>query len=130
MHAEASLVSEQISNFTKFLYIYGKIANGLEVAEELASRGKSTPEVIEQNKQTKQALVANINGLRTGLEKLAKTFQEESRTQLQYLKLSTAIEYTGTAERLAAEGKYDEAGQALVNAIERMTETVISMRLL
>jgi len=130
MRPEANLVSEQITTFTKFLYVYGKIVYGLEFADEQAKRGQSTPEVAAQNRKSREALIANIGGLRTGLEKVVQELKANPRMQVQYLKLSYASEATSNAERLAAANRYDEAGQALVLAIQRMSETIISMRLM
>ncbi|QQS46729.1 MAG: hypothetical protein IPM66_23045 [Acidobacteriota bacterium] len=130
MRPEANLVSEQITTFTKFLYVYGKIVYGLEFADEQAKHGQSTPEVAAQNKKSRDALIANIGGLRTGLEKVVQEFKANPRLQVQYLKLSYASEAATNAERLASANRYDEAGQALVTAIERMSETIISMRLM
>jgi hypothetical protein len=130
MRPEALQVAEQIKNFSKFVYLYGKIANGLEIAEDEAKRGQSPPQVQAKNKQSKDALVGNINGLRAGLNNVVKNFQANARLQVQYLKLSYAAEAAASAEQLAAAGRYDEAGKALVTVVERLTDTLISMRLL
>lgn len=130
MRPEAIEVSEQITVFTKFLYVYGKIVNGLEFAEDQAKRGQVTPEIAAQNKKSKEALIANINGLRVGIEKIVQEFKSNPRMQVQYLKLSYASEAAANAERLATASRYDEAGQAMVTAIQRMSETMISMRLM
>lgn len=130
MRPEASQVSEQITVFTKFLYVYGKIVNGLEFAEDQAKRGQVTPEIAAQNKKSKEALIANINGLQVGIEKIVQEFKSNPRMQVQYLKLSYASEAAANAERLASASRYDEAGQAMVTAIQRMSETMISMRLM
>ncbi len=130
MRAEATQVAEQIKNFSKFVYIYGKIANGLEVAEDQVKRGQSSPQVEAKNKQSKDAVVTSISGLRTGLSNVARNFQGNPRLQVQYLKLSQAAEAAASAEQLATAGRYDEAGKALVIVVERLTDTLISMRLL
>lgn len=130
MRPEATKISEQIGLFTKFLYVYGKVANGLEVAEDLAKRGETSPTIAAQNRKSKEALIANISGLKSGLETVVQELKDNSRMQVQYLKLSYASEATANAERLAAASRYDEAGQALVLAIQRMSETIISMRLM
>lgn len=130
MRAEALQVAEQIKNVSKFVYIYGKVANGLEIAEDQAKRGQATPQIQAKTKQSKDALIANINGLRAGLDNLVKSFKASSRLQVQYLKLSYAAEAAASAEQLATAGRYDEAGKALVTVIERLTDTLTTMRLL
>src|SRR5262245_56699059 len=129
MRPEASQVATQIKNVSNFLYVYGKIVNSLEVADEQAKNKQSSPEIQEKNQKSKDALVVNINKLRAGMESLSKSFQANPRLQVQYLKLSNATDAVLNAERLAAAGRYEEAGKTLIRAIERLTDTVISMRL-
>lgn len=129
MRAQALQVAEQVKNLSRFVYLYGKIVNGLEVAQDQAKRGQTSPTVEAKNKQAKEALVANITGLRVGIQSLARTFQGETRLQVQYLKISAATDAVANAEQLAAAGRYDEAGTALTTAIERLTDTIVSMRL-
>jgi hypothetical protein len=50
--------------------------------------------------------------------------------QVQSLKISNATEAAANAQRLAAAGRYDEAGKMLVTVVDRLTDTLISMRLL
>lgn len=128
LKAEAAQVAEQIKNFSKFIYIYGKVVNGLEIADEQARRGQMSPTAAEKNRQSKDALVANIRGLKVGADNLAKSFQSNPKLQVQYLKLTFAVDAAGEAEQLAAAGRYDEAGKSLVAVIERLTDTVIALR--
>lgn len=130
MRPEASQIAEQINNVSKFIFVYGKIANGLEIAEEQAKKGQTTPAIQAKYKESKDALIANIRGLRAGLDNLVKVFQANPRLQIQYLKLSYAAEAAANSEKLAAAGNYDDAGKSLVLVVERLTDTIISMRLL
>ena len=125
---EAGQVAEQIKSFSKFIYVYGKVVNGLAVAEDQVKQGKMSPAAATQNQQSKDALVQNIRNLKTGLEGVARNFQNNSRLQIQYLKIAFAVDAAGDAERLAAAGRYDEAGKSLVTVIERLTDTVMAMR--
>jgi hypothetical protein len=130
MRPEALQVAEQIKNVSKFIYFYGKIVNSLQIADEDAKRGQASPAVQAANKKSKDALITNINGLRVGLNAVAAKFQANSRLQVQYLKISFAAEAIANAEQLATAGQYDEAGKALVTAVERLTDTLTTMRLL
>ena len=69
MRPEASQVATQIKNVSNFLYVYGKIVNSLEVADEQVKNKQTSPEIQEKNQKSKDALVVNINKLRAGLEK-------------------------------------------------------------
>ncbi|HKE03452.1 MAG TPA: hypothetical protein VKE91_05310, partial [Blastocatellia bacterium] len=75
-------------------------------------------------------LILRISDLRAGLENLAKSFQSNQRLQVQYLKLTYATNAVLNAQRLAVAGQYDEAGKSLVTVVERLTDTMVSMRLL
>src|SRR5262245_6026536 len=130
MRAEAGQVATQIKNVSNFIYIYGKVVNGLEVADEQAKSNLSSPEIQTKNKASRDALIDSINKLRAGLENLANNFQANPRLQVQYLKLSYATEAALNAERLAAAGRYNDAGKFLVTVVERLTDTIMSMRLL
>lgn len=129
MRAEANQVADQLKNVTKFLYIYGKVANGIEFADDQAKRGQVSPNAVEKNKQSKSAVVTQINGLRAGLDNLTRNFKSNPRLQVQYLKVSYASEAAANAEQLAAAGRFEEAGKALVNVVERLTDAIMSMRL-
>ena len=130
MRAEAQQVAEQIKNVSKFLFVYGKVVNGLELADDQAKDGQVSPQIAAQNKKSKDAVVANITGLRAGIETVANNFKANSRLQVQYLKISYAAEAAANAERLATAGRYDDAGKALTLVIERLTETIMALRLL
>jgi len=130
MRPEARQVAAQIKNVSNFIYVYGKIVKTLEDADDLEKRNQTSPAIQAQNKKNKDALVARISDLRVGIENLAKSFQSNSRLQVQYLKLSYATEAVANAERLAAAGQFNEAGNSLITVIERLTDAVISMRLL
>jgi len=130
MRAEASQVATQIKNVSNFIYVYGKIVNSLEVADEQAKNKQTSPEIQAKNQKSKDALILRISDLRAGLENLAKSFQSNQRLQVQYLKLTYATNAVLNAQRLAVAGQYDEAGKSLVTAVERLTDTMVSMRLL
>jgi hypothetical protein len=129
MRPEATQVATQITNVSRFLYIYGKVQNSLEIADEQAKRGQTDPKIAAENKKSKDVLVININGLRMGINNLLKSWEGNSRLQVQSLRLVKAADAVAIAEQNAAAGRYREAADALVIAIERMTDTMISMRL-
>lgn len=129
MRPEAEQIALQIKNVSKFLFIYGKIVNGLEVAEDQAKSGQVTPDIEAKNKQSKSAVVASISGLRAGIENVAKNFKANPRLQVHYLKISYAAEASANAEQLASAGRYNDAGKALTAAIERLIDSLMAVRL-
>jgi hypothetical protein len=129
MRPEATQVATQITNVTRFIYIYGKVQNSLEIADEQAKRGQPDPKIAAENKKSKDVLVQNISGLRMAINNLLKEWEGNPKLQVQSLRLVKASDAIGAAEQLAAAGRYKEAGDALVIAVDRMTETMISMKL-
>jgi hypothetical protein len=125
---EAGQVAEQVKNFSRFIYIYGKVINGFEVADEQAREGKMTPAAAAKNRESKETLVASVRNLRVGLDNMTRSFQNNPRLQVYYLKLTFAVDSARDAEQLAAAGRFDEAGKSLITTIERLTDTVLAMR--
>jgi hypothetical protein len=129
MRAEAAQVATQIKNVSNFIYIYGKIVNTLQIDEDQVKRQETSPEIQAKIKKSKAALISRIRDLRAGLENLARSFEGNPRLQVQYLKLSYAAEASRDAEDFASSGQYEEAGRSLIAVVERLTDTLISMRL-
>ncbi|HEY8459217.1 MAG TPA: hypothetical protein VIM99_02495 [Blastocatellia bacterium] len=129
MRSEAAQVAAQIKNVSNFIYVYGKVVNSLQIAEEQMKNDQVSPEAQARNQENKDKLITSMNKLRSGLENLASGFEGNQRMQVQYLKLAYATEASFDAERLAAAGRYEEAGRSLVAVVERLTDAIISMRL-
>lgn len=125
---EAGLVAEQIRLVSRFLYVYGKVTNGLELAEEQGRRGELSATAQAQTQKSKEAVVNNISNLRAGLGKVLTRLQGNPRLQVQYLKMSAAVDAVTSAERSAASNRFDEAGKSLVLTIERLTDVMQALR--
>ena len=131
LRAEANLVAEQLKLLTRFVYVYGKTANGLEMAE-LQAKQEATPELQAKlqakNAQTRSALVASIGSLRDGVDRVGQRFHDNPYLQIQYLKVLSASEAIVSAQQLASGGKFDEAGRTLVAAAERLADAAVATR--
>lgn len=128
LKVEAGQIAEQIKNFSKFIYIYGKVINGFAVADEQAREGKMTPAAATKNRESKEALVVSVRNLKIGLDNLTRSFQNNPRMQVHALKLTFAVDSAREAEQLAAAGRFDDAGKSLVTTIERLTDTLTAMK--
>ncbi len=126
--ARKEKVGVQISNVTKFIYVYGKVVNGLEFAAEQAKTNPATDVVAAKNQQAKDGVVANISNLKAGIDNLARSFQSDTRLQVQYLKLTGATDAVASAQQAAGAARYDEAGKFLVTAVEKLTEALLSVK--
>ncbi len=128
LKVEAGQIAEQIKNFSKFIYIYGKVINGFAVADEQAREGKMTPAAATKNRESKEALVVSVRNLKFGLDNLTRSLQNNPRMQVHALKLTFAVDSAREAEQLAAAGRFDDAGKSLVTTIERLTDTLTAMK--
>jgi hypothetical protein len=132
LRAEANLVAEQLKLLTRFVYVYGKTANGLELAELQAKQETSSPELQAKlqakNAQTRSALVASIGSLKDGVDRVGQRFHDNPYLQIQYLKVLSASEAIVSAQQLASGGKFDEAGRTLVAAAERLADAAVATR--
>ena len=121
-------VAEQISIVSRFIFVYGKVTNGFETAMEQEKTNQASPEVIARNQLSREKLVANIGNLKTGIDDLGRTFQSDSRLQVQYLKLTGAADSIASAQNAVRAGRFEDGGKALVQAVERLTDTVIAIK--
>jgi hypothetical protein len=128
LRAEASQVAEQLKVLTRFIYVYGKTADGLERAEQDAAQGATSPELQAKNTQRRSSLVASFGNLREGVDRLAQRFHDNQYLQIQYLKVLSASEAITAAQQLASRGKFDEAGRTLVAAAERLADAAVATR--
>lgn len=128
LRVEAGLVADQIKAYSRFIYIYGKVVNGFEVAEEQVRRGQMTTTAAARNRESKEALYRQVVNLRGALDAVVQKFQANPRLQVQYLRLSSAAEAALQAEQLAAATRWDEAGKTLTTVIERLADTMVSFR--
>lgn len=112
LRAEAAQLGDQLKLLVRFVYLYGRISPGLETADDK----------VERSRENKSRVVANINNVRAGLEKLQADFHARPELQRHSLKLQPAIETAAQAERLASSGKFDEAGRTLIQVAHRLID--------
>lgn len=126
--AEATLAAEQLKVLSRFLYTYGKIANGLEVADDQAKRTRLSPEITEKNRQIKANVVNSIAGLKGGIDKLDAALRNNPKLQVQYVNLFGVSEAILKARDLAANNQFDEAGRSLITATEKLSDLLLAIR--
>lgn len=125
---EATQVANTLKALTKFIFLYGKIVNGLEVADEQAKRGRLAPSVIEQNVENKNGVINGIGGLKIQVDKLGQVLQANPRLQVPYINLAGVTQKITEAQGLVQSSQYDDAGRSLVTAIERLTDILMQVK--
>ncbi len=125
---DAAAVAEQLKIVSRFLYLYGRVSNGLESADVQEKRGELSRALIEQNRQGKAKVIENMRILTAGLDQLLTRFQNNSRLEPYASHIQSAVTDAATAQQLATAGRLDEAGRKLVSVAERLTEVLVELR--
>jgi hypothetical protein len=124
----AMRVADQIKNLTKFLYLLGGVAKGIEQMDEAARRNEASPTVLEQAKSNKLTVRTSIQNIRMGLDKLEIDFRTTPDLQRYYIKLAGSAAGAATAEQQAATNQFDQAGRSLLSVVNRLTDVLLEMR--
>ena len=124
----AAHVAEQIKNMTKFIYVLGGVAKGLEGVDDAAKRNEASPEIMQQTQKYKQQVRTSIQTLREAMDKLEIDFRLTPELQRYYTSLAGVAESAAIAEDQAAANKFDQAGRSLLGVVNRLTDVLLAMR--
>ena len=129
-HKEATEVANTLKAITKFVYVYGKIVNGMEVAEDQAKRTRTpmSPQVIEQNVRNKNGVMSGLAGLKDQVDKLGVMLQANPRLQVPYVNLAGVTQKLVEAQGLVQNNQFDEAGRGVVTAAERLADVLVQVK--
>jgi hypothetical protein len=123
----ADKVSIQIKNVTKFLYVLGGAANGLEIADKEAKAGKLSREAVDKNNQYKQNFIASIRNLKAGLADLEIQFRTKPSIKLYLVQIQGVTDLATQSEDLAAAGRFTDSGKPFLMVIEKLADTLAAM---
>jgi hypothetical protein len=124
----AGKVADQVKILTKFLYVLGGVAKGIEQVDEAARKNEASPVALQQNEQNKTTVKTSLRNVREGLDNLEIYFRSTPGLQSYYLKLAGSADGAATAENLANSGRFDQAGRSLLNVVNRLTDVLLIMR--
>jgi hypothetical protein len=122
----ATKVADQIKNLTRFLYLLGGVAKGIEEFD--ARRSEASPAGLQKNDQNKAAVKTSLENVRVGLDQLEIHFRSTQGLEGYYLKLAGSASGAATAESQAAAGRFDQAGRTLLGVVNRLTDVLLAMR--
>jgi hypothetical protein len=126
--AGATRVADQIKILTKFIYLLGGVAKGLEGVDDAAKRNEASAAIIDQAKQSKATVRASIQSVREGLDKLEIDFRATPELQRYYIKLAGVASGAANAEEQAAANQFDKAGRTLLGVVNHLTDVLLEMR--
>jgi len=125
--AGAGKVSTQVKNVTKFIYVLGGIAQGIEGVDNDAKAGKASRAAIDQNTRNKQVVITSIRNLRAGLAALEIEFRTKPALRNYLFQIQGISDTSGTAEDQAAAGQFTQSGKTLLLVVEKLADTLAAM---
>ncbi len=121
-------VADQIKILTRFIYLLGGVAKGLEGVDDATRRNEAPTAIVEQATKNKATVRASIQSVREGLDKLEIDFRATPELQRYYIKLAGVAAGAAAAEDLAAANQFDKAGRALLEVVNHLTDVLLEMR--
>ena len=126
--AGATKVADQIKNLTRFVYLLGGVAKGIEQVDEAAKKNEASPAALQQNAQNKATVKTSLENVRLGLDQLEIYFRSTPELQGYYTKLVGSASGAAASEDQAAAGHFDQAGRTLLGVVNRLTDVLLVMR--
>jgi hypothetical protein len=123
----AARVAEQIKSIGKFLYLYGPISKDL-AASESGARDNASPGATQKMQQNRAKLSDVFRNYRLQMDELETTFSSTPELRPYYPKLLGVAARAGQAEESAADGRYNEAGNSLLDVMNRLTDVLVEVR--
>ncbi len=120
----AQKVSNQITNVTKFLYLLGGIAKGIE---DIDNDKKANRQAIEANAENKKNVQQTIRNLRAGLAALETEFQTKPQLKPYFQAIQGISDLAGQSETLANTNRFADAGRPLVTVVGKLADTLAEM---
>jgi hypothetical protein len=123
----AEKVSTQIKNVTKFIYVLGGVARGIEDIDKDAKAGKISKPTVDKNTQYKQNVIQSIRNLRAGLAALEVEFRTKPGLKPYLVNIQGISEMSGVSEDQALSGQFTQSGKTLLLVVEKLSDTLAAM---
>lgn len=124
---EKERVAQHIKNLTRFIYLLGGVAKGIEEIDAAARQGQVSQATINQTAQDKQKLVNSIANWRIAMDELVIDFRVKTKLQKYFNTVSGAGELAAIAEDKARAGQFSQSGQTLLLLLNKLTDTLVEM---
>jgi hypothetical protein len=108
-------------DLTRFLYLYGRLSKDLELTGSQTGSADATS-------QTKAGLIRSIGDMRDRLNQLESHFRFEEGLRTQYQTLQGVSAGADQAAQLAAANRFDQAGRALLEVANKLTDVLLEMQ--
>lgn len=125
--AAAEAISIQVKNMSRFLFVLGGVAKGIEDLDKEIKAGRATREIEAQNRQFKEDVIRSVRALRAGLVNVERDFIAKPKLR-QHLALVRGIsEESAVAEDLALAGNFNGSGRQLLLILERLSDALVEL---
>lgn len=121
-------VADHIKNLTRFIYLLGGVAKGIEQTDAAMRDSQPTPAVAEQVRRNKGVVISSLRTWREGMDKLEIDFRSTPDLQRYYIKLAGVASNAAAAEDQAGAGRYEQSGRSLLEVVNRLTDVLVEMR--
>lgn len=128
VHDGATEVANQIKILTRFIYVLGGVAKGIEQTEGAVRRNEASPNIVAQLQKDKATVKQSLQSVREGLDKLEVKFRSTPDLNRYYTLLVGSAAGAATAEDQAAAGHLDQAGRSLLGVVGRLTDVLLEMK--
>lgn len=123
----AEKVSIQIKNVTKFIYVLGGVASGIEQIDADAKARKATRAAIDRNETNKKEVMQAIRNLRAGLAVLEGEFRTQAALKKFLPQIEGITDLSAQCEDLARAGQFSVSGKPLLLVVEKLSDTLVAM---
>jgi hypothetical protein len=124
----ATKVGEQVKNLSRFLYLLGGVAKGIEEIDLAAKNNQASPTALQKNEQNKATVKASLANVRIGLDQLEIYFRSTPGLEGYYRTLVGSASGAADAEAQAAAGHFDQAGRNLLGVVNRLADVLVAMQ--
>lgn len=121
----AQKTSTQIKNITKFIYLLGSVAKGIEDIDKDTRANRAARDANDKNKRE---LIQAMRNLRAGIGALENEFNTTPALARFRLSMTGTADLALQAERLASNGQFSDSGKPLLTLVERLSDALVNMR--
>ena len=121
----AGRVAEQIKSLGRFLYLYGPISRELASGEAGARNDQSAAQAVERNRAKLKDV---FRGYSAQMDELETLFSSTQELRLYYARVLGVAASATQAEESVAAGRYNAAGNSLLDVMNRLTDVLVEMR--
>ncbi len=117
-------VSNQIKNTTKFLFILGGVAKGIEDLDKDRNANKAARDANAKNKAD---LVQTIRNMRAGILALEVEFRTKDPLKKHLPLVAGMTNLVAECEDLAVAGRFSDSGKPLLALVEKLSDALAAL---